>query len=458
MQKTTTNRVRVIAVALTIVVTLGLAAKLTHSYLVEKNEQLVHSVAQTLLPALLANDQQQVAEVLKSLESYPGIERIDLISSEGASIASLERVGTQLNPAATDFALASADGETEQLQVAAPITFDSLILANLHIAVNLWPTYLHIMSWLGVLFMVPSAIYVLIKRLRVNVRFERLTGSSYTASGEPSDHFDLHKIMQETFDEAHIQVEYQPIHRIKDGGVFGFELVVCWLHPSGQTLYFSPSDFINLTEKWGIFLPVSEWLLQTACQCAASWQRMYGPLVMSFNISYEQLIDPAFVQKVREICKFASYPIQLIEFEINESELIKQKNAKQMVREFLGQGLSLTIDHFGLTRQSSDFIGTIPAQKIKLDSKLMVNFEKDNVIQNLVKSLIEKAAAHDVLVMSEGLNRRGHLAMFKQIGIIQGQGPAISVPLKPEVFLQYLKQTKPMVDESSICHGFGATV
>lgn len=121
------------------------AFQVVRHILVEENELLVHSVAQSILPALLINDTQQVEAMMKALESYPGVQTAELISAEGASIASYARAGEYLDPLSPTFELASAANDSNQVHVMAPITFDSLIVANLHIAVNLWPIYLRIM-------------------------------------------------------------------------------------------------------------------------------------------------------------------------------------------------------------------------------------------------------------------------------------------------------------------------
>jgi hypothetical protein len=93
---------------------------------------------------------------------YPGIQTAELISSEGASLASFSRDSHLIDPSIQGFELASASDDPQQLHVMAPLTFDSLIVANLHIAVNLWPIYLRIMMWGGILLMIPSVIYVLV--------------------------------------------------------------------------------------------------------------------------------------------------------------------------------------------------------------------------------------------------------------------------------------------------------
>jgi len=243
--------------------------------IIEENEVLVHSVAQSILPALLVNDTQQVEALVKALESYPGIESAELISSQGASIASYARSGHALDPTSTSFELASANEDQNEVHVMAPITFDSVIVANLHIAVNLWPAYLRIMTWLGVLLIVPSILYVLIKQFRIKLRIEKAPGNGGPGGGGNS--FNVTQAVNQAMQDSDISLEFQPIQRMSDSGLFGMEVQVCWNHPSGQTLHISPSDFISFAEKSGICLPFDDWLLANALEQAAAWQHQHGP-------------------------------------------------------------------------------------------------------------------------------------------------------------------------------------
>jgi hypothetical protein len=59
--------------------------------IIEDNEALVHSMAQTILPALLAGDGQQVDHVLKTLANNPGVETAELVSSAGIPLANYVR-------------------------------------------------------------------------------------------------------------------------------------------------------------------------------------------------------------------------------------------------------------------------------------------------------------------------------------------------------------------------------
>ncbi len=313
-------------VALLIVAVCYLSFRAIEQLIIEENETLVHNMAQSLLPALLAGDSQQVEQLLKALETHPGIQSADLISGAGVPLASYVRDGSMMDVNQGQFALASA-GEasaSQHLHVMAPLTFDTQILANLHIAVSVWPVYLRIIQWLGVLLIVPSALYVFFKQLHLQFRIEKIVHANDSGSGD----FDLGQALQTSLKDADISVEYQPIQRLSDKGIYGAEVVICWKHPSGQTLHIAPSDFIALAEASGLFLPFGTWVLENACQQMACWQHQYGPLVMALNIAPNQLMDAQFADEVRRICASTRYPHQLIEFEINEATLLSRPDAK----------------------------------------------------------------------------------------------------------------------------------
>ena len=59
--------------------------------MIEDKEAFVNSMAQTILPALLAGDVQQVDHVLKTLANNPWIETAELVSVASIPLASYKR-------------------------------------------------------------------------------------------------------------------------------------------------------------------------------------------------------------------------------------------------------------------------------------------------------------------------------------------------------------------------------
>jgi EAL domain-containing protein (putative c-di-GMP-specific phosphodiesterase class I) len=425
------------ALLVTLMLSFVLAFNAVRHVIIEDNEALVHSVAQSILPALLVNDSQKVDALMKALEGYPGIQSAELISSVGAPIASYVKGGQTLDPMSSSFELASAADDPNRLYVTVPITFDSVIVANLHIAVNLWPTYLRIITWLGFLLIVPSVVYVLVKTLRLKLRVEVVGKSG--GSGQGGEPFDLNRAVKTAMSDADISLEYQPIRRMSDGGLFGMEVFVCWHHPSGQTLHVSPSDFLALAEKSGIFLPFDDWLLSTACTQAAAWQHQYGPLILTLNMSASQFADTTFAGKIRSACAQAQYPHQLLELEVNESVISRQpQRALACVEAFAEQGLSVTVDGFGLAQGSLDLLKVLPINKVKLDRRLVKRVGWDSQISELVVATIKHAVLHDVQVMADGIELSDQLEALQSMGCILGQGACFAPPMTAREFESFL--------------------
>lgn len=417
-------------VAVLIAAACYLSFKAIEHSIIEENEALVHGVAQSLMPALLAGDAQQVEALLKSLESKPGIQTAELISGTGIPLASYSRDGSVLDPGQTQFALASAE-DSMNLHVMAPLTFDTKILANLHIAVNLWPAYLRIIQWLGLLLIIPSVAYVTIKQMRINVRFEKTYDDGGSGSG---GQFNLDHALEDALKDSDISLEYQPIKRLSDQGIFGAEVVVCWNHPSGQTLHVSPADFIALAENNGLFLPFGNWVMETACKQFSLWQQQHGPLVLSMNIAPSQLKDMGFYQKVREASVLAQFPHQLIEFEISEAALLRSSTALADVEAFVQRGLSLAVDGFGLSPRSYELLQNSSIQKIKFAPQLIKNLAHDAEMCAHVQSFARLALAHDVQMMADGLHSSEQMAVMQKMGCVLGQGAHLSQALSSEQF------------------------
>lgn len=416
-----------------------LSFKVIEKSIVEENEALVHSVAQSLLPALLVGDTQQVDNLLKALENYPGIQSAELISGAGIPLASYLRDGTPEEALQSQFALASVDDilGSHGLHVMAPLTFDSQILANLHIAVNLWPAYLRVIQWLGLLLILPSILYVVVKQLRLKIRFERSINHD-EADSDSDREFDLDGAFQDALKEADISLEYQPIKRISDKGIFGAEVVVCWRHPSGQTLHVSPADFIDLAERSGFFLPFSNWILESACKQFATWQQQYGPLILTLNISPSQLRDSDFYQKIRDVCVATGFPHQLIEFEINEKTLLQSCSALADVTCLTQQGMSLTLDGFGLSARSQELLQITAIQKIKFAPQLIKSVVQDPDMLRHLRSIADLALDNDVQIMADGLQSDDQIEVMHQLGCILGQGPNLGQVLSPKKFEELL--------------------
>src|SRR5580704_8436320 len=79
-------------------------------------------------------------------------------------------------------------------------------------------------------------------------------------------------------------LHYQPQVRLDTGEIIGVEALIRWRKPDGTLV--SPAGFLARAEENGFILPISEFVLTTACKQAATWRRKGLPaLRMAVNLS-----------------------------------------------------------------------------------------------------------------------------------------------------------------------------
>ena len=448
--KKTLKRGAFYALALAFLVIAGLITfKAAERFILVHQEEAAELVAQELLQALMLNDAAQVATLMASLESQQGIQMAELVTREGVSLASFARPGQLADPH-QPFALASLDEVHGQVLTTIPMTFDGMVVANLHVLISVWPAYQKAMAGVGLGVLLLGALYAWLKRLGLKIRWEPPTHRVSDGGG-----FDVQEALRLALAQAEITLKFQPVRRMSDGGVFGMEVYVCWPQSDGQLLHLSPADFVEEAHKAGMCLPFDAWVFETACAQAAQWQREHGPLILAFNISQSQFEDPRFANAVRQICDMVHFPYQLLEFEVNERVLTRDlTQALGHAHSFVDQGLSLTVDGFGLNQTFADQFPKFNITKVKFDRQLVQRSVRDAAVARLMSHAAGLANANDVLIMAEGVDSKTQCDVLQRMGVILGQGDHFSPPLDADEFAAFLKQ--PSMTEAA-SQGAGAT-
>lgn len=292
-----------------------------------------------LLNAITVNDVTQVQVWMRALEQQPGIQRAELMSPDGASLALFARAGQATTPEQA-FALASVDDVQGQMHTTIPLQFDGMRVAQLHVVLSVWPVFQRAMVWGGMVLLLCWGLYAAYTQSRFKIRWARLEPAQAEV-----ETFNVQQALRLALEQADIRIKFEPRPELHDGGgVFGMQVWVCWPQPDGRVLQRSPADFVEEASQDGLFLPLADWVLETACQQAAQWQRAYGPLALTLNISKYQLQDPNFSTRVRAICEAAQFPYQSLVFEVNE-RVVEQDLAQSLanIQALIGQGLCLTV-------------------------------------------------------------------------------------------------------------------
>ena len=115
------------------------------------------------------------------------------------------------------------------------------------------------------------------------------------------ERLELRADLQRAMAGGQLELHYQPLVRLSDGGVTGVEALLRWHHPERGLL--GPDTFIPLAEEMGLIVPIGRWVLREACRQAPPDPALLPadpPLSMSVNLSVKQLQHSDIVADVRD--------------------------------------------------------------------------------------------------------------------------------------------------------------
>src|SRR4030081_1671199 len=86
-----------------------------------------------------------------------------------------------------------------------------------------------------------------------------------------TDRLTLESELRRAIEREEITILYQPIVRLEDRSIAGFEALARWDHPKMGRL--SPADFITIAEETGLIVDLGLFMLDRTARQLGSWQR-----------------------------------------------------------------------------------------------------------------------------------------------------------------------------------------
>src|SRR6201999_8736 len=99
-----------------------------------------------------------------------------------------------------------------------------------------------------------------------------------------TDRLTLESELRRALEREEISILYQPIVRLEDRSVAGFEALARWDHPKMGRM--SPSEFISIAEEIGLIVDLGLFVLERTARQLGVWQRAVrgrAPLFASVN-------------------------------------------------------------------------------------------------------------------------------------------------------------------------------
>jgi len=248
-----------------------------------------------------------------------------------------------------------------------------------------------------------------------------------------SDRLSVESDLRRALERDEIAILYQPIVRLEDRAVAGFEALARWNHPRLGRL--SPAEFIHIAEETGLIVELGLFILDRTARQLSTWQRTArhrDPLFASVNVSSRQLLRHDLIQDLRTVLARAPLTRGSLKLELTESTVMENpEQAAQILQRIRDLGAGLALDDFGTGYSSLAYLQRLPFDTIKIDQSF-VRMSAKGTRPVILRSMI--ALAHDLGmdVVAEGAETDSDAVELFQLGCEYAQGFAFGEPLSAE--------------------------
>src|SRR5271170_2132944 len=248
-----------------------------------------------------------------------------------------------------------------------------------------------------------------------------------------TDRLTLESELRRAIEREEITILYQPIVRLEDRSIAGFEALARWDHPKLGRM--SPVEFISIAEEIGLIVDLGTFVLDRTARQLAIWQRAMRsrePIFASVNVSSRQLLRHDLIHDIRTVLSRSSVARGTLKLELTESLVMENpEHAAQMLTRIRELGTGLSLDDFGTGHSSLAYLQRFPFDTIKIDQSF-VRTTSRGTRPVILKSII--ALAHDLGmdVVAEGAETDSDAVELYQLGCEYAQGFVFGEPMTPE--------------------------
>ncbi|EFO80931.1 diguanylate cyclase/phosphodiesterase with PAS/PAC sensor(s) [Oscillochloris trichoides DG-6] len=227
-----------------------------------------------------------------------------------------------------------------------------------------------------------------------------------------------------------LHISYQPIIRLDNGAIQGFEALVRWQHPERGEV--KPRDFLPLAEETELIQQIDMWVLRSACADLRHWHEAgHTTLGISVNLSARNFQNMRLVEQIQAIILEAGVPAKSIQLEITERAIMTDTERTISTLEQLSDlGIHIAIDDFGTNYSSLAFLKRLPANSVKIDRSFVNDISTSIDAATLTSAIIAMGHVLGLKIIAEGVEQSEQQEFLSNHGCDLAQGNLFSLPIR----------------------------
>jgi len=239
--------------------------------------------------------------------------------------------------------------------------------------------------------------------------------------------------------EGQLTMHYQPKIEFGTGKLHSVEALMRWNHPKLGNI--PPSIFIPRAEQSTLIQVVTEFALDQAMAQLVLWKQEGLHIPTAVNISTRNLLQPDFVESVRDRLQSYGLNSNLLELEVTESTLMLDMNRSiRELQKLSNNQIAISLDDFGTGFSSLQYLHKLPLNYIKIDQSFIRKLPEDEGAIHIVEAAIMLAHKMGMKTVAEGVETQETYNCLGALECDIAQGYLFAKPLSAKDFSVWLTQ------------------
>jgi len=180
-----------------------------------------------------------------------------------------------------------------------------------------------------------------------------------------------------------------------------------------------PADFIPPAERAHMMKNIDRWVIGASFSFCVARQ----PNLVFVRLSRDSILDDSLLEWLKARAQSTKLKPAQVCFQISEELVLQQLKQSKMLAERLREnGFLFAVDHLGTGRDSTQLLGHLPMQFVKVDGSLMQGLHRDKDLQKKVGEIAARARELKIKTIAERVENASTMAVLWQLGIAFVQG------------------------------------
>ena len=199
----------------------------------------------------------------------------------------------------------------------------------------------------------------------------------------------------------------------------------------------SPRSFIAIAEDAGLIVPVTDFVLRSACRQLREWHLLdesLSELSIHVNVSGNDIAHRGLLGRVSAAIEEAQLQPRHLTLELTENILIERLEAAlPTLNELRAFGVGLSLDDFGSGYSSLRHLSALPVSSLKIDRGFVQRLQRGSGEAAVLRAIVLLGASLGKSIIAEGIESGEQMEQLRLLGCRVGQGYHLARPLAGEL-------------------------